>query len=288
MSIHPRQQRLLDAVRGRGSASVEELADRLAVSLQTVRRDLRALAERGLLERFHGGAALPESTIRNIAYAQRQLLNAEGKRRIAAEAARRIPGACSLILNLGTTVEAAAQALGRHEGLRVVTNNPNVAAVLAHDGNAEVLLAGGTVRPLDHGVVGDTAVEFIRRFKVDIGLIGISSIEADGTLRDFDWREVRVAQAVIAASREVWLLADRRKFDRRAMVELGHLSQIDRLITDAPPPEPFAALLAEHGVDCVIASADAAVAGTAPAPAVPAAPATRNDRPVPQPDPTRR
>lgn len=254
MSINPRQQGLLDAVRAHGSASVEALAQQLGVTPQTVRRDLRALADRGLLERFHGGAVVPESTTRNIAYAQRQLLNAEGKRRIAAEVARRIPNACSLILNLGTTVEEAARALARHEGLRVVTNNPHVAAVLAHEGNAEVLLAGGTVRPVDHGIVGDAAVDFIRQFKVDIGLIGISSIEADGTLRDFDWREVRVAQAIIAASREVWLLADTSKFERRAMVELGHLSQIDQFVTDAPPPEPFASLLAEHGVRCVVAA----------------------------------
>lgn len=253
MSVNPRQQQLLDEVRSRGSISVEALAQRLEVTPQTVRRDIRALVGLGLLERFHGGAGMPDSTTRNIAYSRRQSLNAEGKRRIAMEVAGRVPNGCSLILNLGTTVEETARALRGHEGLRVVTNNPNVAAILAHEANAEVMLAGGTVRPFDHGVVGEAAVDFVRQFKVDIGLIGISSIEPDGTLRDFDWREIRVAQAIIAASREVWLLADHSKFERRAMVELGHLAQIDVLVSDAPPPEPFMSLLREHGVRCVVA-----------------------------------
>jgi DeoR family glycerol-3-phosphate regulon repressor len=256
MTVNPRQQRLLDEIRRSGALSVESLASRLEVTAQTVRRDLRLLSDQGLLARFHGGAGLPDSTTRNIAYAQRQSLNAEGKRRIAREVARRVPNGCSLILNLGTTVEEAARELRRHEGLRVVTNNPKVAALLAHEANAEVMLAGGTVRPIDHGVVGEPAVDFVRQFKVDIALIGISSIEPDGTLRDFDYREIRVAQAIITAAREVWLLADHSKFERRAMVELGHLSQVDVLITDALPPEPFEGLLREHSVRCIVADED--------------------------------
>jgi DeoR family glycerol-3-phosphate regulon repressor len=88
---------------------------------------------------------------------------------------------------------------------------------------------------------------------VDIGLIGISGIEADGTLRDYDYREVNVARAIIAQSREVWLVADRSKFNRPAMVELARIDQIDRLFTDAAPPPEFVSMLAEAGVECVVA-----------------------------------
>jgi DeoR family glycerol-3-phosphate regulon repressor len=96
-------------------------------------------------------------------------------------------------------------------------------------------------------------VDFIRQFKVDIALIGISGIEADGSLRDFDYREVKVAQTIITHAREVWLAADSSKFNRPAMVELATLSQIDRLFTDADPPEPFPALLDEAQVLCEVA-----------------------------------
>ena len=93
----------------------------------------------------------------------------------------------------------------------------------------------------------------MRQFKVDIALIGISAIEADGTLRDYDLREVKVAQTIIQQSREVWLAADHSKFHRQAMVELASLRQIDRLFTDAPPPSPFDRLLADAEVQCVVA-----------------------------------
>jgi len=109
------------------------------------------------------------------------------------------------------------------------------------------------MRPLDHGIVGETAVDFIRQFKVDIGLIGISGIEADGSLRDYDLREVKVAQALIEQSRSVWLAADHSKFNRPAMVELARIDQIDRFFTDQAPPEPFPALLQEAGVECIVA-----------------------------------
>jgi DeoR family glycerol-3-phosphate regulon repressor len=132
--------------------------------------------------------------------------------------------------------------------LRVITNNLNVASILSANAKSEVIVVGGVVRGRDRGIVGEAAVDFIRQFKVDIALIGISGIEADGSLRDYDYREVKVSQTIIAHAREVWLAADISKFNRPAMVEVATLSQIDRLFTDAPPPEPFPALLNEAQV----------------------------------------
>ncbi|SFC06637.1 transcriptional regulator, DeoR family [Polaromonas sp. OV174] len=253
MSSNPRQLKLLDLVRGQGSASVEQLAEQLAVTLQTVRRDVQRLADAGLLTRFHGGVRVPSSTVENLAHQQRESLNAEGKARIARAVAQRVPNNCSLILNIGTTTEAVAKALLQHQGLRVITNNLNVAAILCGNTDCEVIVAGGVVRARDRGIVGEAAVDFMRQFRVDIAVIGISGIEADGTLRDFDYREVKVAQTIIEHAREVWLAADSSKFNRPAMVELARLSQIDRLFTDQAPPQPFPGLLEEANVSCEIA-----------------------------------
>lgn len=248
MNLKPRQLKLIDVVRARGSATVEQLADELSVTLQTVRRDVQRLAEVGTLTRFHGGVRVPSSTIENIAHPQRQTLNALGKARIARALAAQVPNDCSLILNIGTTTEAIAEALLQHRGLRVITNNLNVAATLSRNAGFEVIVAGGVVRARDRGIVGEGAVDFIRQFKVDLALIGISGIEADGTLRDFDFREVKVTQTIIHQARQVWLAADASKFNRLAMVEAAKLTQIDRLFTDADPPEPFPALLKDAGV----------------------------------------
>ena len=240
-------------MRLQGSATVEQLAEKLGVTLQTVRRDVQRLDEAGLLTRFHGGVRTLQSTVKNLAHQQRESLNATGKARIARAIAKEVPNGCSLILNIGTTTEAVAHALLHHKGLRVITNNLNVAAILCGNTDCEVIVAGGVVRAQDRGIVGEAAVDFIRQFKVDIAVIGISGIEPDGTLRDFDYREVKVAQTIIAQSREVWLAADHSKFNRPAMVELATLAQIDRLFTDVTPPEPFISLLKEAEVMCDIA-----------------------------------
>ena len=253
MDPNPRQAELLDEVLRQGSVSVETLAERFSVTLQTVRRDVKLLAEAGLLARFHGGVRVPRSTTENIAYRQRQHIQQDAKRAIARAVAQAVPAGCSLILNIGTTTEAIARELLHHKGLRVITNNLNVAATLSDNPDCEVIVAGGVVRGRDRGIVGEATVDFIRQFRVDIALIGISGIEADGTLRDFDFREVKVTRAIIENAREVWLAADHSKFNRPAMVEVGRVDQLDMLFTDQAPPPAYATLLAEAGVQCAVA-----------------------------------
>ena len=253
MEPNPRQTEVLEEVRRLGLASVEALAARFGVTLQTVRRDIKLLAEAGLLARFHGGARLLRSTTENIAYRQRQQMNQAAKQRIARALAAAVPAGCSLILNIGTTTEAVARELLKHKGLRVITNNLNVAAILSDNPDCELIVAGGLVRARDRGIVGEATVDFMRQFRVDIGVIGVSGLEADGSLRDFDYREVKVTQAIMAHSRAVWLAADHAKFNRPAMVEVGRIGQIDMLYTDQEPPAPFDTLLAEAGVQCNVA-----------------------------------
>lgn len=253
MTLNPRQRQLLEAVRRHVTVSVEDLAQQLEVTPQTVRRDVKLMEEAKLLARYHGGVGLP-SSVENIDYSQRQVLNIDAKRRIAAAVAERVRPGSSLLINIGTTTEEVARALVDHQGLHVVTNNLNVAAILADQPGCEVILAGGVVRGRDRGIVGESTVDFIRQFKVDVGIIGVSSIEADGTMRDFDPREVKVAQAIIEQSREVWLVADYDKFSRQAMVKLAHLSEIDSLFCDAAPPQALSKMLADAHVEVVIAS----------------------------------
>jgi len=103
------------------------------------------------------------------------------------------------------------------------------------------------------GIVGESTIEFFRKFKVDYGIIGISSIETDGILRDFDMREVRTSDAIINQSRNVFLVADHSKFGRPSLVELGPLSRVTALFTDRQPPEEMAQVIAESKVELHIA-----------------------------------
>jgi DeoR family glycerol-3-phosphate regulon repressor len=255
--LAPREQRrraIVELVRRQGFAPIDALAEQFAVTPQTIRRDLNQLADAGTLQRFHGGAGLP-SSVENLAYPARQVLCLEEKRRIARLAARHVPDHASLFINIGTTTEEVAKALLQHQGLSVITNNLNVASILAGKPDFRVIVAGGLVRSRDRGLVGEATLDLIRQFRVDIGIIGISGIDLDGALLDFDYREVRVAQAIIENSRRIFLTADHTKFGRNAMVRLGSIRQIHTLFTDQAPPPALTQHLLEAGVDLHVAGA---------------------------------
>lgn len=250
----PRHRHMLNHLRQHGDTSVEELAKILRVTAQTIRRDIRALEDARLLARYHGGVGIP-STVQNIDYDQRQVMNSDAKQRIGQLAATHVEHGRSLIINIGTTTEEVSKALLHHKAIRVVTNNLNVASILSNNEDAEVIVAGGLVRKRDRGIVGEATIDFMRQFKVDVGIIGVSGIEADGTLLDYDYREVRVTQAIFEQSREVWLVADQSKFGRHALVRLGNITQIDKFFTDAPIPAHALAAFEKAGVEVLVAGA---------------------------------
>lgn len=243
---------ILELAVRQGYVSIDGLARQFSVTPQTIRRDVNRLCAEGLLERHHGGVA-PRSSTANIDYRARKALGSAAKEAIGRLVARHVPNGSSLFINIGTTTEAVAQALVHHERLSVITNNLNVAAFLAGSTDFDVVVAGGVVRNRDGGIVGESAVDFVNQFKVDIGIVGISGIDLDGTLLDFDYREVRVAQAILRNARRVFLGADGSKFGRSAMVRMGHVREVSDLFTDAPPPAPLAEVLAEHGVTVHVA-----------------------------------
>lgn len=247
MTLAPRQHDILNLARERGYVSIDELAQAFAVTPQTIRRDINLLAEQGLLRRTHGGAASEASSTQNTAYAMRAGQMREEKQRIAEAIAAHIPDHASLFIAIGTTTEAIARELLKRKGLKVITNNLHVAAQLSARADFEVLVAGGTVRS-DGGVVGQAAVDFIQQFKVDYALLGISGIDEDGSLLDFDYQEVRVSQAIISNARQVYLAADSSKFGRNAVVRLGSITLVDRVFTDAPPGAAISRLLVENQI----------------------------------------
>ncbi|MCA1299641.1 DeoR/GlpR family DNA-binding transcription regulator [Stappia indica] len=251
--VPPRQADILALARTAGRVDVDGLASEFNVTPQTIRKDLNELCERGMLQRVHGGAVLP-SGIANYAYDARRQLASEEKRRIGQRAAALIPDNASIMLNIGTTTEQVARALLQHDGIMAITNNINVANILRAAPSIEVIIAGGQVRASDGGIVGEATVDFIRQFKVDYAVIGASAIDEDGTIFDFDFREVRVAREIMTHARQTLLVADAMKFQRSAPVRIAHLSEIDIFVTDTAPPDRVLETCRENGVKVEIAS----------------------------------
>ncbi|XUY29412.1 DeoR/GlpR family DNA-binding transcription regulator [Agrobacterium sp. rho-8.1] len=247
MFFSSRQLDIIDLAKSEGKVSVDDLASRFSVTAQTIRKDLNDLCEARALTRIHGGAIFPSST-ENVKYEARRSIAAAEKQAIGRAAAEIIPNKSSLFINIGTTTEAVGEALVEHEELMVITNNINVANRLRIYPGIEVVIAGGVVRGTDGGIVGEAAVDFIRQFKVDYAVIGVSAIDRDGALLDYDFREVKVAQAIIANARHVILVSDSSKFDRTAPVRIGHLSQVHTFITDHCPLESIKAICTENDV----------------------------------------
>ncbi|HHG89183.1 MAG TPA: DeoR/GlpR transcriptional regulator [Devosia sp.] len=231
MYLNLRHAEIIDLAKVQGRVLVDDLSARFKVSPQTIRKDLNELCERKYLSRIHGGALFPSGT-ENMEYEQRRLISREEKEAIGKAAAKLIPDNASLFINIGTTTEAVSQALLQHRGLMVITNNINVANRLRVYPEFEVIIAGGVVRASDGGVVGEAAVDFIRQFKVDYAVISASALDQNGALLDYDFREVKVARAIMENARHVILVADSTKFERTAPVRIGHLSQIDTFVTN--------------------------------------------------------
>ncbi len=253
MSLSFRQSDILEIARQEGRVAVEDLASRFDVTVQTIRRDLTELSDAGKLDRVHGGAVL-RSGISNIGYEDRRALNEEAKTLIAERCAASIPDGSSVFMNIGTSTEAVARQLLSHTNLMVVTNNMNVANILVENPNCEIVLAGGSLRRSDGGLIGNLAVSTIRQFKFDHAVIGCSALDADGDLLDFDLQEVLVSQTIIAHARQISLVADRSKFQRFAPARIASLADIDRFYTDAPLPANLEARCHEWQTEIVVCS----------------------------------
>lgn len=242
----------MEFIREHGSVQVDELAAHLRVTPQTIRRDLNRLYDLELVQRVHGGAVIKDA-VENLGYGARKLLMAEEKMEIARLAASLITDNSSMFINIGTTTEQVAEHLADHRGLLVITNNINVASTLWPIRGIEVMIASGTIRQTDGGIVGPSTEEFVDKFKLDFAVIGCSAIDEFGEFCDYDLREVRVTQSIIRHARKVILVADSMKMQRRAPVKVGKLSDVDILVTDDGIPNQFVELCRQNTVDLRIA-----------------------------------
>lgn len=253
-----RRAEIVALVSAHGFQSIEILATHFDVTVQTIRRDLNTLAADGRLSRHRGGAGLA-SSIENMEYRRRKVVHLDAKRRIAAMVAADVPECASLFINIGSTTEQVARALLGHQNLSVITNNLNVARIMSEDTDFRVIVAAGMVRNRDGGITGQATRDLFEQFRADIGIIGVSGIDSDGALYDYEMDEVICSQAIIRNARRVVLVTDHSKFGRPALVRIGTLSQVSALYTDQPPPPPIDAAIAAAGLELHVA--DAALTG---------------------------
>lgn len=233
MLARQRQELILDAVRTTGGARVSELVDRLGVSDMTVRRDIEALATRGLVTRVHGGATVAGSSVDEPGFAAKSALHTAAKQAIAAAAATLIEPGASVALSAGTTTHVIASALLGIPRLTVVTNSLPVAEVLHSSGRDDftVVLTGGERTPSD-ALVGPVAVGALHRLHVDWLLMGVHGIDAEAGFTTPNLLEAETNRALVRSARRVAVVADSSKWGVVGLSTIAALSDVDVVVTD--------------------------------------------------------
>ena len=248
-----RQAAILRNLDLHGSCTVTGLAAQFSVADETIRRDIKVMANKGLVERVHGGAVLPD-LFREPDFQRRLNRNAEAKKAIARAAAAQIHDGDSLMLDTGSTTAYLARALTQRSDLMVVTNCAEIARTLAANGRNKVYLAGGEFRADDSANFGPAATRFVEGFRVRHAVLSIGAIAADYGFMDFHLSEAEFSRAVIARANRVMVVADHSKFAAQAPVQVCGFAEIGALITDRPPPAAVARRLDEAGVRVTIAA----------------------------------
>jgi DeoR/GlpR family transcriptional regulator of sugar metabolism len=244
-----RRARIVEALHDARSVSTEELSRRLDVSVETIRRDLVALEDQGLLERVHGGAAIPDGRLSGVepSFPEREHTNAAVKQRIALDAVRLLGNGQTVMIDVGTTALAVARAIPASWTGTVVTCSLLAAVELAGRPDLEVLVCGGRVRGGDLTLSNHVARQFFEGVYPDLAFLGSGGVDAEVGLTDYYLDEIEVRRTVIRNSRNSWILADSSKFGHIAQHAVAPLKAVTGLITDRMPDERLAQAITDDG-----------------------------------------
>jgi DeoR/GlpR family transcriptional regulator of sugar metabolism len=252
LSKPERQEAILTEVRTSAAIRISDLARRLGVAGETIRRDLAELGESGLITRTYGGATISPLTAEPVV-AERGLLLVEERARIARRCVDLVPDRQVVMIDGGSTTQEVARqlAISRRE-LTVITNATGIATLTGANPTFRVILCPGVYDLREGSVLGEETVEFVARYNADLAIIGASGMTVDGPC-DAHSGAAAVKRAMLRQAEAAVLVADRTKFGRRGIERICPWDQVRHLVTDGDPPPPFESPLAHAGTELHIA-----------------------------------
>jgi DeoR family transcriptional regulator, aga operon transcriptional repressor len=257
ISLNERRDRMLALIRDRQFLPVGELSERFGISEVTVRSDLAALAEQGLIRRIRGGAIPLVDLGHELPYEESETTYADEKRAIGRAAAALVDSGHSVVLDVGTTAVAAARALAARDELQdvaVFTNGLKTALELEPAiPRLTVVVSGGTLRPLQHSLVEPMATLILAEIAPSIAFLGCSGVHPDGGITNVNLPEAHVKRQVLRSARRTVVLADGSKLGRIELAQLCAVDEIDMVITGESASPQIVAALRERGCEVVIA-----------------------------------
>lgn len=252
MLIGERRQHILSLLQRDGRVLVAELSESLGISPITIRKDLDELESRGLVQRTHGGALAPQSSMMvDPSLKEKEHHQLKEKQRIAAAAAKLISEDQCVLLDSGSTTTMVARALREFSHLTIVTNAVNIAQELG-DTNFEIILTGGTLRKNSFSLVGPMAEDTLSQIHADVLFLAVDGFDSKVGVMTPNVLESRVNRAMVKASRKVVVVCDSTKFERSSMALIIPPSAVHTVVTDSQISEITAQNLRTAGIELII------------------------------------
>jgi DeoR family transcriptional regulator, glycerol-3-phosphate regulon repressor len=252
MNHSKRHGDILRLLQDEGTVTIASLADKLGVSLETVRRDVKPLARNGSVLKMHGAIGLPE-LVGEAPFERRMRDNAEAKRAIAKVVAGTIRDGESVMLDTGTTTSFLARELLGHRRLTIVTNSSDIARTLATVNGNKVYMAGGELRSDSGAAFGVSAIEFVSRFSMNHAVISAGAVNAEIGVMDYVLEEAEFARVVLSRGTRSVVVTDHSKFGRQGLVQVCGFDGFSELATDQPPPPEIVEALKQAGTRLLVA-----------------------------------
>ncbi len=252
MNHSKRHSDIMKLVQEEGTITIADLAARLGVSRETVRRDVKPLTSDGAVLKMHGAIGLP-SMVGEAPFERRMRENAEAKRLIAKTVAATIGDGESVMLDTGTTTSYLARELLGHRRLTVITNSSDIARTLATVNGNKVYMAGGELRSDSGAAFGGSAVEFVSRFSVNHAVISTGAVDAVMGVMDYDLEEAEFARMVLSRGSRRVVVTDHTKFGRQGLVQVSGFDGFGELVSDRAPPRDIAAAMDKAGAVLTLA-----------------------------------
>jgi DeoR family transcriptional regulator of aga operon len=254
MLAEERRRKILELLEKEGRVTVSDLVQRFSVSAVTARADLDALSEIGALVRSHGGAVKPASPIQDYPIHFKETLHHAEKVRIGHAASQLVKASQTIILDSGTTTVEVARHLKMLQlrPLTVITNALNIAYELGAVPQVSVIMLGGILRPTSHSLVGPHAEQALRDLNADHLFLGVDGLDPEVGPSTPDLLEAQLNALMIRVSREITVVADSSKFQRRSLSVIARVENLRRVITDDQVEPAVVTALRSHGVEVMV------------------------------------
>ncbi len=254
MTPKDRQTKIANIIRQQNRATVNELAQALNISKETIRRDLTVLAKSGVVQKFHGGAFLPGAGPEGP-FRQRMGENVFAKALIAAKAPQLVSPGETLLIDTGSTSVYFAEKLAEIPNLTIITNSAEIARTISLcDNNSHIFLLGGEFNGGNLQTVGTLVISQIQFFRAHHAILTVGAIDEATGIMDFAIEEAQIAQAMIKQAESVTIIADASKFQKIASFKVCGLEEITNLVCDQPPPAKLKTALLEANVNIISAN----------------------------------